>query len=93
MKFERFENEGEIFHVNLEFFLFEIEFQKYSKMYPIFKDPEFVNEEECRKEQKDTRFSCLYRDIAIQILWGVAANELESPYKFLTPKYKSTILV
>jgi hypothetical protein len=81
MKFERFDNEGEIFHINLEFFLFEIEFQKYSAMYPIFKDPEFVNEEECRKEQKDTRFSCLYRDIAIQILWGVAANDLESPYR------------
>ena len=93
MKFERFDNEGELFHVKLEFFLFEIEFQKYSKMYPIFKNPELINEEECRKEQKDKRFSCLYREIAIQILWGVASQDLESPYQYRTPKYKSTILV
>ena len=93
MKYERFDNEGEIFHVKLEFFLFEIEFQKYSKMYPIFKDPELINEEECRKEQKDKRFSCLFRDLAIQILWGVASKDLETPYQYLTPKYKSSILV
>ena len=80
MKFKRFDNEGEVFHVNLEFFLLEIEFKKYSKMYPIFKDSELANEEECRKEQNDKRFSCLFRDIAIQILWGVASNDLESPY-------------
>ncbi len=92
MKFKRFDNEGEVFHVNLEFFLLEIEYRKYSTMYPIFKDPE-IAEEECRIEQNDKRFSCLFRDIAIQILWGVAYNDLERPYKYLTAKYKSSILI
>jgi len=89
MKFERFDNEGEIFHVNLEFFLLEIEFQKYSTMYPFFKDPELANEENCR-EHKDKRFSCLFRELAIQILWGVASKDLESPHNYLKAKYKST---
>ena len=93
MKFERFDNEGELFHVKLEFFLLEIEYKKYSKMYPIFKDPELENEKECRKELNDKRFSCIFRDLAIQILWGVASQDLESPYQYLTPKYKSSILV
>jgi hypothetical protein len=92
MKFERFDNEGELFHVKLEFFLLEIEYKKYSTMYPFFKDQELANEENCR-EHKDTRFSCLFRDLAIQILWGVASQDLESHYQYLTPKYKSTILV
>jgi hypothetical protein len=93
MKFERFDNEGEVFHVNLEFFLLEIEYRKYSTMYPIFRDPDLAKEEECRKEQKDKRFSCLFRDIAIQILWGVASKDLDSPYKYLKTKYKSTIFI
>jgi predicted YcjX-like family ATPase len=93
MKFERFDNEGEVFHVNLEFFLLEIEYKKYSEIYPILKDAELANEKECRKEQKDKRFSCLFRDIAIQILWGVASNDLESPYKYPATKYKNSILI
>ena len=93
MKFERYDNEGEVFHVNLEFFLLEIEYKKFTTIYPILKDAELANEEECRKEQKDKRFSCLFRDIAIQILWSVASNDLEIPYKYFTPKYKSTVLV
>ncbi len=92
IKFERFDNEGEVFHVNLEFFLLEIEYNKYSAIYPILKDAELANEE-CRKEQKDKRFSCLFRDIAIQTLWGVASNDLESPYKYLTDKNKGTIFI
>jgi hypothetical protein len=46
--------------------------------------------EECRKEQKDKRFSCLFRDMAIQILWSVASKDLESPHNYLKAKYKST---
>jgi hypothetical protein len=61
-------------------------------MYPIFRDPDLAKEEECRKEQKDKRFSCLFRDIAIQILWGVASKDLDSPYKYLKTKYKRTFL-
>jgi len=90
MKFERFDNEGEVFHVNLEFFLLEIEYEKYSTLYPIFKNPELAKGEECRKEQKDKRFSCLFRDMAIQILWSVASKDLESPHNYLKAKYKST---
>ena len=93
MKFERFDNEGEVFHVNLEFFLLEIEYEKYSTLYPIFKNPELAKEEECRKEQKDKRFSCLFREMAIQILWSVASKDLENPYKYLESKYRSTIFI
>ena len=93
MKFERFYNEGEVFHVNLEFFLLEIEYRKYSTLYPIFKNPELAKEDECRKEQKDKRFSCLFRDMAIQILWSVASKDLESPHKYLKAKYESTIFI
>ena len=93
MKFERFDNEGEVFHVNLEFFLLEIEYEKYSTLYPIFKNPELAKEEECRKEQKDKRFSCLFRDMAIQILWSVASKDLENPYKYLKSKYRSTVFI
>jgi len=93
MKFERYDNEGEVFHVNLEFFLLEIEYKKYSRLYPIFKDAELAKEEECRKDQKDKRFSCLFRDMAIQILWSVASKNLESPYKYLKAKDKRTIFI
>jgi hypothetical protein len=50
-------------------------YEKYSTLYPIFKNPELAREEECRKEQKDKRFSCLFRDMAIQILWSVASKD------------------
>ena len=34
MKFERYDNEGEVFHVNLEFFLLEIEKKKFQQFIP-----------------------------------------------------------